>query len=90
MLQKSVFHSELTPFNANSAVRNWPHQSCELGLGHCAPAMATSGWICECTNFLCWLHEPSLDHAVSMKSADLLFHFTYSDTYQGMTDLFAL
>lgn len=60
------------------------------GVGHSALGMATSMSICECKNLLCWLHEQSLDHAVSMKSADLLFYFTYSDTYQGMTHLFAL
>lgn len=60
------------------------------GVGHGGPGMAMSMWICEYTNLLCWLHKQSLAHAVSMKSADLLFYFTYSDTYQGMTHLFAL
>lgn len=87
MLQESVFHSEPTPFNGT--VRNWPHHYCRLGWD-----MVCQGWPHPCGSGIAQIScAGSMSKAwtmLSMKSADLLFYFTYSGTYQGMTHLFAL
>lgn len=67
----------------NSALKHQPDWSCELGW----TPRAWDDRICADLRVpvsSCWLCEQSLGRAVSVKPADLLLYFIYSDRAKGM------